>query len=232
MPDRSRSSTNDGSIDEQERRCRKPESEPEGSRSVRLGAVDPVCKSTSNWSWIAPSAAIRYTICLVTLSGSPVDHGRPKIGDGLAVADLVPVTGLRRSTSAGMVNTLMTLMLADPVHGSAVSSAPEWVVPSMGWPPDQYASVGIPERLDRLRRFKDGRYRPRGEVDLSQVVSGRHIDQSRRQVPADRAGAPTALGPNRSRSAPSSSRIVRDQRLARESTRRPARDPSENRTGQ
>ena len=40
--------------------------------------------------WIAPSAAIRYTLCLVKSFGSAEDAGLDEVGDRPTIANLVP----------------------------------------------------------------------------------------------------------------------------------------------
>ncbi len=174
---------------------------------------DPDCSASSNRSWIAPSAAIRYTIRFVRLSGSPAADGRTKTANAWPLPVSYHSSGLWRSTSVGIVNTLMTLCLRSRTWICCLVLHQNGLLLDGAWPDAQFESRRNSQRLDRLRRFEDGRYRPRGEVDQSQVVTGRHVDQSRRQVPRFESRAPTSA-PNRSRAAPSSTGIVPDQLTA------------------
>ena len=126
-----------------------------------------------------------------------------ELGEGLAVAELVPGHRALAVGFGGNGEESGDLMIAIDA-GSAVWSAPRWVVPARDGRRTRNGERGNSQRFDRLRRLENGLHRARGEVDQSKVVAGWDIDQVRRHVPSRSESDVPHSTPNRSRSVPSS----------------------------
>ena len=85
-------------------------------------ASDPVCNETSNWSWIVPSAAIRYTIRFVMLRVPARDAGATNSAMAWPLPSSYQVTGLSAVDLGGNRESPEDFVCCDRVRKSAASS--------------------------------------------------------------------------------------------------------------
>ena len=179
-------------------------------RTIR-SASQPRTDPRSIRRWRADTPVFRHFVRFA------VDRGGAKTAIAWPLSVSNHCSELRGSTSAGMAEHPDNAIAADPIHGSAVSSAPECVVPSWG---GQWTSLrgGNVRRRRSAQAFRESVVTVRAaRSTFRSTVSGWHIHQSRRHIPALGSEYPRVSRIDRER------HRARRVASARESSRLPAR---------